>query len=114
MPTLWRVVTRPILGSVLATTLVMTGSARAQTAGDIVIIGSSLEAQAALQAYWEQLLELNAAKNSAPAASQPAPAPAEAQPAADTQEKQPGISDADFEEDFEEDIPEAESEDNDS
>jgi len=86
----------------------MTGSAWAQAPGDIVIVGSSPEVQAKLEAYWEELLKLNAARKPAQSTEpQPTTETTEAQPVTDSQEAQTDVSD----EDFEEDIPEAESED---
>jgi len=87
-------------------------SAWAQAPGDIVIIGSSPEGQAELQAYWEQLLKLNAAQKPVQTTeAQPATAPVQVQPATGTQEEQTDISDEEFDdEEFDDDIPEVEDE----
>lgn len=71
------VVNRITLGAVLTAILVVP-SAWAQSAGDVVIVGSSPAQQSQLQTYWNQLLKLNATTKAeqVKASPQPVAAPA--------------------------------------
>jgi hypothetical protein len=71
-----------VLGALCLTIVPLISTAKAQTVGDVVVIGTSPDQQAALQDYWNQLMGLRTPQGIA----EPSPTPLEAIPTPNPQQ----------------------------